>query len=66
MPNTLKELREQRGVKQLAVAEHLGIARQTYASYESDPASMSIGQAMAVCRYLGCSIDEIFLAAEVN
>ena len=34
MLRTLKEIREERGVKQLAVAEYLGIARQTYAAYE--------------------------------
>jgi putative transcriptional regulator len=63
---TLKEVREERGIKQLAVAEHLGIARQTYAGYEDNPQSMSIAQAQAVCKFLHCPIEEIFLSQEVN
>lgn len=30
---TLKEIRESKGIKQDAVADHLGVTRQTYASY---------------------------------
>ena len=30
---TLKEARERKGVKQVAVADYLGVARQTYANY---------------------------------
>lgn len=63
---TLKEIREARGIKQVAIADHLGIARQTYAGYEENPQSMSIGQACAVCEFLGCTLGDIFLAAKVN
>lgn len=45
---TLKEIRESRGVKQIAIAEYLGITRQTYASYEENPRSMTIDQALVV------------------
>lgn len=48
------------GVKQIAVAEHLGVTRQTYSSYEENQGSMSINQARSVCEFLGCSMDEIF------
>lgn len=34
---TLREAREERGIKQIAVANHLKIARQTYAKYEDNP-----------------------------
>lgn len=63
---TLKEIREARGVKQVAIAEHLGITRQTYASYEENPRSMTINQAMAVCEFLHCKVSDIFLPKEVN
>lgn len=63
---TLKEIRESRGVKQIAIAEHLGITRQTYASYEENPRSMSVGQALAVCEFLHCKLGDIFLLSEVN
>lgn len=63
---TLKEIRESRGVKQVAIAEHMGITRQTYASYEENPRSMTIDQALAVCAFLHCKVSDIFLLSEVN
>lgn len=63
---TLKEYRESKGVKQLAVAEHIGVSRATYAKYEDNQESMSIGQAKAVCEFLGCSVSDIFLPQRVN
>lgn len=63
---TLKEIRESRGVKQVAIAEYLGITRQTYASYEENPRSMTIDQALAVCAFLHCTLSDIFLLNEVN
>ena len=62
----LREIRESRGVKQVAIAEHLGIARQTYASYEENPRSMTVDQALAVCAFLHCKLSDIFLLGEVN
>lgn len=63
---TLKEYRESKGVKQLAVAEHLGISRATYAKYEENQGAMSIDQAKAVCKFLGCSVGDIFLPNDVK
>ena len=34
---TLREAREERGIKQKAVADALKVARQTYAKYEENP-----------------------------
>ena len=63
---TLKDVREARGVTQVAVARHLGIARQTYASYEDRPGDLSYNQLQAVCDFLHCPISDIFLAEEVK
>ena len=63
---TLREIRESRGVKQVAIAERLGVARQTYASYEENPRSMTVDQALAVCAFLHCKLSDIFLLGEVN
>lgn len=63
---TLKEMREKRGVSQKAVANHLGVARQTYNRYENKQERMTIEQAKAVCDFLHCSVADIFLPEEVN
>ena len=63
---TLKEVRESKGVKLTAVAEHLGVSRQTYSNYESAQDQMSVAQAKAVCKFLGCSMSDIFLANNVK
>lgn len=63
---TLREVREARGVKQKAVAEHLGIARQTYGRYENHPEKMTLEQARAACNFLHCSIVDIFLPEDVK
>ena len=63
---TLKEAREAKGIKLQAVADHLGISRQTYSRYEANQDELSIEQAKAACSFIGCSIDEIFLTEKVN
>lgn len=57
---TLKQAREERGIKQKAVANALDISRQTYAKYEDNPREMPIFQAKAACKFIGCDIKEIF------
>ena len=57
---TLKEKRLELGVSQIAVAQHLGIARQTYANYENDQDRMTIEQAKSVCDFLRCDVADIF------
>lgn len=57
---TLREARESKGVKIAAMAEHLGITRQTYRVYENNPESMSVGQARSACDFLGYPVTDIF------
>lgn len=63
---SLKEVRESRGVKQLAVAAYLGVSRQTYASYENNQESMSVEQAKAVCDFLHVSVADIFFTSNIS
>ena len=58
---TLKEAREARGIKQVAVADAIGVARQTYAGYESDQDTMTVKQAKKACEFIGLDPSEIFL-----
>lgn len=63
---SLKEAREKRGIKQKAVAEAVGVTRQTYALYEEHPRMMRISQAEAACEFIGCDINEIFFGQPVS
>lgn len=63
---TLKEFRTKRGITQKAVAEYLGVSRQTYNRYENMQEKMTIEQAKAVCDFLRCDVSDIFLPEEVN
>lgn len=62
----LREYRQRKGVKQIAVAKHLGVSRTTYAKYETQPELMSVQQARSVCSYLGCKWGDIFLPEKVK
>lgn len=64
--DTLKEARERRGIRQNAVADAIGVTRQTYAAYEKDPRNMSILHAKAACKFIGCDINEIFFGKAVS
>lgn len=57
---TLREAREERGIKQIAVAKHLKIARQTYAKYEDNPREMPVYLAEGACEFIGCTPSDIF------
>ena len=57
---TLREAREERGIKQKAVADALKVSRQTYAKYEESPRYMPVYQAEAACAFIGCDPNEIF------
>lgn len=57
---TLKQAREERGIKQVAVANALRVSRQTYAKWEDNPKMMPVFQAEAACGFIGCNPNEIF------
>ena len=57
----LKDMRIKRGVKQCAVAENLGVTRQTYREYEKNPQRLNMAQAQTICRFLHCRLSDIFL-----
>ncbi len=63
---TLKEWRESHGVKQVAVADYLGIARQTYAAYEANQTDMSVEMAIRACEFMHAPFDLIFLPCDVS
>lgn len=59
---TLREARKKKGIKACAVADAIGVSRQTYAKYEDDQGIMSIKHAQAACDFMGLDFDSIFFA----
>jgi putative transcriptional regulator len=57
---TVREHRLVREISQEAMAERLGIHRNTYAAWEKDPGSISIRDGKRVATALGVSVDDIF------
>ena len=60
MKNQVRELRTQRGLAQGQLAEVMGVSRQTINSIENDRYTPSLPLAIALARYFGVSVEEMF------
>lgn len=60
MKNRIQELRAQRGWSQAALAERLGVSRQTVNALERGRYDPSLPLAFAIARLFGAAIEEIF------
>ena len=64
MKNRLEALRKARGIKQEELAEALEVSRQTIGSLENGRYNPSILLAFKLARYLGTTIEDIFIYEE--
>jgi putative transcriptional regulator len=60
MKNQVRELRTQRGLAQGQLAEAMGVSRQTINSIENDRYTPSLPLAIALARYFGVPVEEMF------
>ncbi|MEM6557336.1 MAG: helix-turn-helix transcriptional regulator [Pseudomonadota bacterium] len=60
MKNTIKALRAERGWSQAALADHLGVSRQSVNAIETGKYDPSLPLAFAIARLFSKSIEEIF------
>jgi len=60
MKNRVRELRSQRGLAQGQLAEAMGVSRQTINSIENDRYTPSLPLAIALARYFGIAVEEMF------
>lgn len=65
MTFTIEQARKYAGLTQAAMAEKLGINRQTYAKIESNPEKATIEQAKIISAITGVGLDQIFFAGEL-
>ena len=60
MKNRLRELRTGRGLSQVELAEAIEVSRQTINSIEKERYTPSLPLAMALARYFGKHVEEVF------
>ena len=60
MKNQVRTMRTQRGLAQGQLAEAMGVSRQTINSIENDRYTPSLPLAIALARYFGIPVEEMF------
>jgi putative transcriptional regulator len=60
MHNDVRELRSERGLRQEDLARDLGVSRQTVNAIETGRYLPSLPLAMALARYFGKPVEELF------
>jgi putative transcriptional regulator len=60
MRNRVRALRQERDLSQATLAAALGVSRQTINSIENDRYTPSLPLAMALARYFGVTVEEMF------
>jgi putative transcriptional regulator len=60
MKNRIRELRSDRGLSQAALAEALGVSRQTVISIENGRYSPSLPLAFQIARFFDSTVDLMF------
>ncbi|HEX6024170.1 MAG TPA: helix-turn-helix transcriptional regulator [Solirubrobacter sp.] len=64
MKNSVRNLRQERKLSQQQLAEAMGVSRQTINSIEKERYTPSLPLAMALARYFGKTVEEVFDADE--
>jgi putative transcriptional regulator len=62
MKNQVRELRTERGLSQQQLGEAMDVSRQTINSIEKERYTPSLPLAIALARYFGRTVEEVFHA----
>jgi putative transcriptional regulator len=60
MKNLVRDLRNERGLSQRQLAQELEVSRQTINSIEQDRYTPSLPLAIALARFFGTTVEEVF------
>jgi putative transcriptional regulator len=66
MRNDVRALRNGRGLSQADLGAALGVSRQTVNAIEADRYSPSLPLAIALARYFGLTVEEVFHVDDVD
>lgn len=58
--NSLKQYREEFGLSQRALADHVGVTRQTINAVEGDRYDPSVGLVFTLAAFFDCSVEQLF------
>jgi Predicted transcriptional regulators len=58
--NSLKQYREEFGLSQRALAEHVGVTRQTINAVEGDRYNPSVELVFTLAAFFECSVEQLF------
>ena len=61
----MKLARQKKGLSQQALADILGVSRQTINAVEKGDYNPTIRLCIGICRVLGCTLDDLFWEEEV-
>ena len=61
MKNRIEAIRKERGILQDEMAKAMGVSRQTISSLENGRYNPSIMLAYKIAKYLGMTIEEVFI-----
>ena len=64
MENNIKKLRKEAGLRQEDMAMQLGVTRQTIIAIENNKYNPTLELAMKIARFLGVSVEEIFMLSD--
>ncbi len=64
MRNEIRALRAGRGLSQGQLAQAMGVSRQTINSIETDRYTPSLPLAIALARYFGHTVEDVFQATD--
>lgn len=64
MTNRVRELRRARGLRQEDLAAALGVSRQTIIAIENNRYNASLELAIRLARFLGTTVEQLFLLEE--
>lgn len=64
MKNRIKELRREAKLRQEDIADAMGVSRQTVIAIENEKYSPSLELAIKLARFLGTTVEELFITEE--
>lgn len=62
--NYVKEIRMERGIKQIRMAEDLQVTRQTLTAIENGNYNLGLELALKIVKYFGLTVHDIFILPE--